>query len=461
MLPALRRAYPELRLHLREDLTNRLIERLLAGRLDVALIALPFDTGDLYVRELFQDEFAFVAREADPEVREKSVALRSIDPGRMVLLEEGHCLSDHIIAACGPRHGRAESRVEATSLTTLIQMVEGGLGVTLLPGITLEAGILKGTRLVVRSISPTAPSRTLALVARRTSRAAATPISSRSSSSSTAAAGVGPAPTRRGVTGSERQPGAAGRGRGRANFIENLPRHFVVGDTMEGAMTERPRSDRHRIGPDDPRYADLVGRGFNKRFSGRPDYVRVVDSTGQVVDASGGGPRRPARGRPQRRALPRGLRRGSGRARAHRYRHPMTGVAFDPERNAFVVEAGTTLGEAYRKLFLGWGVTIPAGRLLTSEWGHVLGGAFGFLCREHGLAADHLYAVEVVFVDETGTARSVVATREASDPNRDLWWAHTGGGGGNFGIVTRYWFRSLESRGSEPSGLLPKAPPRS
>jgi LysR family hydrogen peroxide-inducible transcriptional activator len=169
VLPALRRAYPELRLHLREDLTNRLIERLLAGRLDVALIALPFDTGDLYVRELFQDEFAFVAREADPEVREKSVALRSIDPGRMVLLEEGHCLSDHIIAACGPRHGRAESRVEATSLTTLIQMVEGGLGVTLLPGITLEAGILKGTRLVVRSISPTAPSRTLALVARRTS----------------------------------------------------------------------------------------------------------------------------------------------------------------------------------------------------------------------------------------------------------------------------------------------------
>src|SRR6185503_7834393 len=145
MLPALRRAYPELKLYLREDLTNRLLERVRAGRLDLALIALPFDTGDLYARELFEDEFWFVAREADPAVREKNVPLRRIDTGDMLLLEEGHCLRDHAIAACGPRRDAWESRVEATSLTTLIQMVEGGLGVTLLPGITMEAGILKGS----------------------------------------------------------------------------------------------------------------------------------------------------------------------------------------------------------------------------------------------------------------------------------------------------------------------------
>jgi LysR family transcriptional regulator, hydrogen peroxide-inducible genes activator len=169
VLPALRRAYGELKLYLREDITTRLIERLRAGRLDVALIALPFDTGGLYVRELFKDELAFVARTADPAVRGKSVALASIETSQMVLLEEGHCLSEHAIAACGPRRGRPESRVEATSLITLIQMVEGGLGVTLLPGIALEAGILKGTRLVACAITPVAPSRTLALVARRSS----------------------------------------------------------------------------------------------------------------------------------------------------------------------------------------------------------------------------------------------------------------------------------------------------
>ena len=169
VLPALRKEYGELKLYLREDLTERLLERLRAGGLDVALIALPFETGDLYVRELFKDEFSFVARETDPAVREKAVALRRIDTGDLLLLEEGHCLRDHIIAACGPRHGSGESRVEATSLPTLIQMVEGGLGVTLLPAITLDAGILKGAGLVARPFSRPAPSRTLALVARRTS----------------------------------------------------------------------------------------------------------------------------------------------------------------------------------------------------------------------------------------------------------------------------------------------------
>jgi len=169
VLPALRRAHGDLKLYLREDVTRALLERLRAGNLDVALIALPFDTGDLYVRELFRDEFSLVTREAGRGKGHKEVALRKIDPGDMLLLEEGHCLRDHAIAACGPRRGPWESRVEATSLTTLIQMVEGGLGVTLLPGITVEAGILKGTRLVARPLSPPAPARTLALVARRTS----------------------------------------------------------------------------------------------------------------------------------------------------------------------------------------------------------------------------------------------------------------------------------------------------
>lgn len=150
VLPHLRRAHPALKLHLREDLTERLLDRLRAGSLDIVLIALPYETGDLYVRELFKDEFWFVAREDDPAAREKEVALRKLDTGDVLLLEEGHCLRDHVITACGPRRGTAEANVEATSLPTLIQMVEGGLGVTLLPEITLKAGLLKGTRLIAR-----------------------------------------------------------------------------------------------------------------------------------------------------------------------------------------------------------------------------------------------------------------------------------------------------------------------
>jgi len=169
VLPALRRAYAELKLYLREDLTGRLLERLRAGGLDLALIALPFDTGDLHVRELFRDELSLVTRQAGHAGRGKRLRLRGIDPADMLLLEEGHCLRDHAIAACGPRRGGWQSRVEATSLTTLIQMVEGGMGVTLLPRVTLEAGILKGTRLVAHRLAAPAPSRTLALVTRQTS----------------------------------------------------------------------------------------------------------------------------------------------------------------------------------------------------------------------------------------------------------------------------------------------------
>jgi LysR family transcriptional regulator, hydrogen peroxide-inducible genes activator len=168
-LPALRRAHPELKLYLREDVTRSLLERLRAGALDVALIALPFETGDLYVRELFRDEFVLVTREDEPAGRGKAVALGKIDVTEMLLLEEGHCLRDHVIAACGPHRGARESPVEATSLATLLQMVEGGLGMTLLPGIALDAGILKGTRLAARPLSRPVPSRTLAIVARKTS----------------------------------------------------------------------------------------------------------------------------------------------------------------------------------------------------------------------------------------------------------------------------------------------------
>jgi LysR family hydrogen peroxide-inducible transcriptional activator len=169
VLPALRREHPDLKLFLREDLTERLLERLRAGGLDVALIALPYETGDLYRRELFEDRFSYVARASDPAVRGKAVSLGRIDTGNLLLLEEGHCLREHAIAACGRRRSGFEPKVEATSLTTLLQMVEGGLGATLLPGITLDAGILKGTRLVARRFAQPAPSRTLALVARRTS----------------------------------------------------------------------------------------------------------------------------------------------------------------------------------------------------------------------------------------------------------------------------------------------------
>ncbi len=137
----------------------------------------------------------------------------------------------------------------------------------------------------------------------------------------------------------------------------------------------------------------------------------------------------------------------------------LDGVYFDPRMNAVAVEAGANLLNVYEKLYESWGVTIPGGICYSvGVGGHVSGGGWGALCRKHGLVVDHLYAVEVVVVEKSGKARSVVATREKGDPNRELWWAHTGGGGGNFGVVTRYWFRSPGSAGDTPDALLPKPP---
>jgi FAD/FMN-containing dehydrogenase len=217
-----------------------------------------------------------------------------------------------------------------------------------------------------------------------------------------------------------------------------------------------------KIGPNDPRFADRVRRGFNKRFTAKPDYVHLVTSKAEVIAAL-------------QDAVDDNLRvvvRSGGHCLEGFVADPavrviidislMTGVDYDADMGAFVVAAGTTVGELYRRLFLGFGVLVPAGESPdVGAGGHILGGAFGFLCREHGLAADHLYAIELVYVDESGRAQSVVATRELSDPNRELWWAHTGGGGGNFGIVTRYWFRSTDvthTAGADPASLLPKAP---
>jgi hypothetical protein len=214
-----------------------------------------------------------------------------------------------------------------------------------------------------------------------------------------------------------------------------------------------------RIGPGDPRYLAVVEKRFNKRFRASPDYVRLVGSTDQVVSAV-----EEAVEEGRRLAVTSGGHCLEGFVSDPEMRvildvSPMKRVYYDAERGAVAVEAGATVGETFRALFETWGVVIPLGEYPEiGMGGHVVGGAFGFLCRQLGLAADYLYAVEVVTVDEGGRASSVVATLETSDPHRDLWWAHTGGGGGNFGVVTRYWFRSPGASGEDPARLLPRAP---
>ena len=173
ILPGLRAKYPQLKLLLREDVSANLLQRLADGQLDFALLALPFDTGDMQVRPLFDDEFWLVGREDDPALKARRATVSAPVAERLVLLEEGHCLRQHTLAACPRSEPRSEppnrSGVEATSLLTLVQMVEAGIGLALVPEIALSSGLLKGTRLVARPLTPPVPKRSIVLLARRSS----------------------------------------------------------------------------------------------------------------------------------------------------------------------------------------------------------------------------------------------------------------------------------------------------
>lgn len=172
LVPEVRGDFPELRLVLREDTTAQLLQRLDEGRLDFALLALPYELGDLVAEPLFDDELVLVAAPGDLRAAHARFGLDRIDPERLLLLEEGHCLREHTLVACGVGSGRPavanHSGIEASSLVTLVQMVAGGLGVALLPAMALDSGLLEASGLVHRRLQP-APSRRIALVARPSS----------------------------------------------------------------------------------------------------------------------------------------------------------------------------------------------------------------------------------------------------------------------------------------------------
>jgi len=166
-LQLLRTRYPNLHLALREDLTANLLSRLEDGQLDLALIALPYEMGNLMVEPLFDDNLWIVGRNNDPQVKARTVDITPSLTDRLLLLEEGHCLRDHALYACGASTGRSMEGVEATSLLTLVQMIESGLGIGLVPEIAVKSGLTESPTLVARPMAKPSPKRTIALAARR------------------------------------------------------------------------------------------------------------------------------------------------------------------------------------------------------------------------------------------------------------------------------------------------------
>lgn len=168
MLPQLREQWPELKLYLREETSSAACDALHRGQLDCVLLALPFACGDVDRAMLFDDPL-YVAYPRGEAPGTASVEAAEIDERRLLLLEDGHCLKDHALSACNRPDLRAHAEMMGTSLHTLVQMVDNGLGVTFVPKMAIEAGILHGTNVDARPLRSEHPYRSIALIWRRSS----------------------------------------------------------------------------------------------------------------------------------------------------------------------------------------------------------------------------------------------------------------------------------------------------
>lgn len=168
LLPRLREDWPSLKLYLREDTSQMACEALQRGQLDCVLLALPYACGEVDSAPLFDDRL-FVAFPRGEAPAGAMVEVDALDENRMLLLEDGHCLKDHALSACNRPELRANAAMMGTSLHTLVQMVDNGLGVTFIPSMAIKAGILNGTEVQAKPLRSDHGFRRIALIWRRSS----------------------------------------------------------------------------------------------------------------------------------------------------------------------------------------------------------------------------------------------------------------------------------------------------
>jgi LysR family hydrogen peroxide-inducible transcriptional activator len=168
LLPLLQARYPDVVVELRETQTKALIDELVAGDLDVVMLAVPAPEADIEVIRLFEDPFLLAVPADDPRPETARVIARDVDQKRLILLEEGHCLRDQALAYCATASFERPLSLGATSLATIMQMVASGYGVTLVPKIAVNAEVRDERIKLLRFAAPE-PSRTIGIAWRRTS----------------------------------------------------------------------------------------------------------------------------------------------------------------------------------------------------------------------------------------------------------------------------------------------------
>ncbi|MDX1379577.1 MAG: LysR substrate-binding domain-containing protein [Xanthomonadales bacterium] len=169
VMPNIREQFPELRLQLAEEKTEDILQMLAQGSLDAALLALPIDEQGLDKEVLFEEPFLLALPPGHPLEKRKRITLDDLDGSELLLLEDGHCLRDHALEVCALAGAHERVDFHATSMETLRQMVAADVGMTLMPLLAVKPPIAQTAHMVLRPFAPPAPSRTIALVWRRSS----------------------------------------------------------------------------------------------------------------------------------------------------------------------------------------------------------------------------------------------------------------------------------------------------
>ena len=174
-LPSLRKDFPELKLYLREALSQHVLDDVRAGRLDAAVLALPYPIDEFSCQSLGHDGFQVALPLEHPLADLEEITSEALQKEALILLEDGHCIRDHILSCLDLSNAARRSRdngpeqIEATSLITIVQMVANGLGVTLLPEIALRTGLTDGLDIAIRPLKEQPAERELAIVWRKKS----------------------------------------------------------------------------------------------------------------------------------------------------------------------------------------------------------------------------------------------------------------------------------------------------
>ncbi len=169
VIPSIRKSFPKLKLQLSEEKTDDILNLLHRGELDAALLALPIDDDGLRVTRLFEEPFVLAIPEDHPLAKKSAVTTEDLRGSELLLLEEGHCMREHALEVCSLAGASERVDFHATSMETLRQMVAADVGITLMPLLSVKPPIAETGNVVIKPFEPPAPSRTIAMVWRKTS----------------------------------------------------------------------------------------------------------------------------------------------------------------------------------------------------------------------------------------------------------------------------------------------------